>query len=309
MTRTELSHSLLRHLSSRTGSKRLCLSCAQEHQWRPRLSLHRAPISSSSRNHAQVEKQLEQIQAAPEIDLEGVRSDATKGDLKDDRITRDKLRKLRVVPSSPSYFTGKPIYTDDFIKLRNVVHRWQRLPTLSPSDAPRTAWMPFDEYCDFTGQEVIKRSRYDMMVTYLKRLNQIIPQMRPKEVVETIQRFERGLDPTMNKPNPILIDEHGRARAVGRRKASSAQVWLVEGDGKVLVNGKSLTEAFCRVHDRESVVWALKATERLDKYNVWALVQGGGTTGQAEALTLGVSKALMAHEPDLKPTLRKGECN
>ena len=74
-----------------------------------------------------------------------------------------------------------------------------------------------------------------------------------------------------------------------------------------MVNGKKLTEYFGRLHDRESAVWALKATQRLDKYNVWALATGGGTTGQAESITLGLARALLAHEPDLKPALRRGE--
>jgi small subunit ribosomal protein S9 len=80
----------------------------------------------------------------------------------------------------------------------------------------------------------------------------------------------------------------------------------VEGTGEILVNGKTLSEVFGRVHDRESAVWALMVTDRIDKYNIWALVEGGGTTGQAEALTLAVAKGLLAHEPALKPALRKG---
>ena len=75
----------------------------------------------------------------------------------------------------------------------------------------------------------------------------------------------------------------------------------------MLVNGKSLADIFARVHDRESALWALKATDRINRYNVWSIVQGGGTTGQAEALTLGIAKALLAHEPLLKKTLRRGE--
>ena len=82
---------------------------------------------------------------------------------------------------------------------------------------------------------------------------------------------------------------------------------LVEGDGQVLVNGRKLLEVFPRVHDRESALWALKVTERMDKYNVFALVQGGGTTGQAESVTLALAKALLVHEPALKPVLRRGE--
>jgi len=105
-----------------------------------------------------------------------------------------------------------------------------------------------------------------------------------------------------------LVDEDGRAYAYGRRKSSRAQVWLVEGEGEVLVNGKSLVDVFSRIHDRESALWALKSTARLDKYNVWIKVHGGGTTGQAEAITLAVGKALMVHEPALKPALRRAGC-
>jgi small subunit ribosomal protein S9 len=53
-------------------------------------------------------------------------------------------------------------------------------------------------------------------------------------------------------------------------------------------------------------MWALKCTHRLDKYNVWATVAGGGTTGQAEALALAVAKAVCVHEPALKTSLRNG---
>jgi len=129
----------------------------------------------------------------------------------------------------------------------------------------------------------------------------------PEEVEEAINVYKRAVDPYANKPVPEIVDEFGRAKGIGRRKTSSAKVWLVEGEGEVLINGRSINEAFGRVHDRESAIWALKSTERIDKYNVFALVSGGGTTGQAEAMALGVAKALMVHEPLLKPALRRGK--
>jgi len=82
----------------------------------------------------------------------------------------------------------------------------------------------------------------------------------------------------------------------------------VQGEGQVLINGKSINAAFGRIHDRESALWALKVTNRMDRYNIWALVKGGGATGQAEAITLGTARALMVHEPDLKPALRRAGC-
>ena len=267
----------------------------------------RATFSTSRLHNATVEE-VEPIKAAPEIDFEATRPNANAMVEPASDMSEEKFRKLRIVPASSSYFTARPTFTDDLIRLQAVLHRWQRLPITKPSEAPRTTWMTFDEYKN-ASSEPIRPSRYGLITSVLRRLNLIIPSMRPKEVVETIREFSKGIDPSLSRAKPILIDEWGRARGLGRRKASSAQVWLVEGEGEVLVNGKTLPEAFSRVHDRESVVWALKTTDRLGKYNVWAIVNGGGTTGQAEALTLGVAKALMAHEPLLKKTLRKGKLN
>ncbi|KAL1842055.1 hypothetical protein VTJ49DRAFT_6125 [Mycothermus thermophilus] len=140
------------------------------------------------------------------------------------------------------------------------------------------------------------------------RLHLIHPDLKPPAVTNALRYFKRDVQGFLNAPKPITIDKFGRALGVGRRKASVAHAWVVEGDGQVLINGKTLVDYFGRVHDRESAVWALHATDRIDKYNVWARVTGGGTTGQAEALKLAVAKALMAHEPALKPALRRAGC-
>lgn len=129
----------------------------------------------------------------------------------------------------------------------------------------------------------------------------------PPALKQAMEIYKRDVDPYAVTKRPAIIDEDGRAYGVGRRKSSSAKVYLVQGEGQVLVNGKSINSAFGRIHDRESALWALKVTGRLDKYNVWALVSGGGSTGQAEAITLGLGRALMVFEPGLKPALRRGE--
>lgn len=131
--------------------------------------------------------------------------------------------------------------------------------------------------------------------------------MMPPEVEKVMLVFKRDIHPWSFARKLGEVDEFGRAYGIGRRKSSTAKVFLVQGEGEVLVNGKSINSAFSRIHDRESALWALKATGRMDKYNVWALASGGGTTGQAEAITLGAARALLVHEPDLKPALRRGE--
>jgi len=215
------------------------------------------------------------------------------------------LQRIRVVPASPSYFTATPHYTDDLLNLSGLLRKHQLLPQLPPGQAPRIAWKTYEQY-KAEVDEPVRETRYNRLLEIIKRLNYIHTALIPEEVTAALDRFKRTLQPFLNKPKPILVDQYGRARASGRRKSSTASVYVVEGTGEAIVNGKSLTEYFGRLHDRESAVWALKATQRLDKYNVWAVASGGGTTGQAEAIMLAVSKALMAHEPDLKPALRLG---
>ncbi|OQO09729.1 hypothetical protein B0A48_05132 [Cryoendolithus antarcticus] len=214
------------------------------------------------------------------------------------------LSRIRILPASPSYFTATPTYTDDLLHLSSLLRKHQLLPQAPPDQTEAVAWKTWAQYKSEV-DEPVRETRYARLLGLIKRLNNIHPALKPAEVSESLERFKRTVQPFLNKPKPITVDDFGRARAVGRRKSSSASVYLVPGDGEARVNGQSLTEYFGRLHDRESAVWPLKATERLDRYNVWAVAQGGGTTGQAEAVMLGVSKALLAHEPGLKPALRR----
>lgn len=215
-------------------------------------------------------------------------------------------RHARALPVSPSYFSRQPEFNDSYLMLQKLMRQYAHLPTVSADQLEKAAFRTLRDYRLAVGEE-IKASEYARAMTLVKRLHKIHPSLQPASVKDAIAKFKRDINPHSNVTKPIYIDKFGRALGVGKRKTSTARAWVVEGTGEVLVNGKSLADAFGRVHDRESAMWALKATQRVDKYNVWALVDGGGTTGQAEALTLAVAKALMAHEPALKPVLRRGE--
>ncbi|KAL2828256.1 ribosomal protein S5 domain 2-type protein [Aspergillus cavernicola] len=210
----------------------------------------------------------------------------------------------RIIPRSPAYFSGSPKFIDHLLRLEDILAKYVSLPTVSAAEAPRKAWFKLPQFRDVVG-EPIATKKYKGLLKLLQRLNRIDPNLMPKAVRLSLDDFIRPGNPYGNKPAPATVDNLGRARGKGKRKASSAVVHLVEGNGEVLVNGKTLVEAFPRVHDRESATWALRCTARLDKYNVWVAVRGGGTTGQAEAITLALGRALMVHEPALKPTLRK----
>ncbi|KAF2197155.1 hypothetical protein GQ43DRAFT_444487 [Delitschia confertaspora ATCC 74209] len=258
-------------------------------------------LSTTSKNSAELtsENSQEKFTAAPPIDFNTFNKAKKPQPLS--------LKTLRVIPASPSYFSAKPTFTDDFINLSALLRKVATLPTVPASEAPRVAWKTIHQYRIMVN-EPVKTLRYHRILDILHRLNRIHPSLMPEEVREAMLRYKKAAQPEDRIPKPGVIDELGRAKGVGRRKTSSAVAWVVEGEGEVLVNGKNLSQFFGRLHDRESAVWALKATERLDKYNVWALVQGGGVTGQAEALTLAVAKALLVHEPALKPALRRAGC-
>lgn len=229
------------------------------------------------------------------------------GDEEGGEETAPKVEKhVRAMPVSPSYFSRQPEFNDSFLRLQTLMRRFSHLPTAPSDQLQKVAFRTLKDFRLSVGEN-IKASEYAKCMTLVRRLNKIHPNLQPVEVNLAIKKFTRDINPHIKKAKEIPIDKFGRALGVGKRKTSTARAWVVEGTGEVLVNGKSLADAFGRVHDRDTSVWALKATARTDKYNVWALVDGGGTTGQAEALAMAVGKALMAHEPALKPALRRGE--
>ncbi|EEP78222.1 conserved hypothetical protein [Uncinocarpus reesii 1704] len=210
----------------------------------------------------------------------------------------------RIVPASPGYFTSMPKFTDDLLLMERLWNKYSSLATIPEADVRRAAWLRLSQYNDLF-QERIGNSRYEELVKIMQNLSRISAAMMPEEVKIALVPFIRPGEIVQQKTIPPTVDHLGRARGVAKRKTSTAVVWLVEGDGQIRINGKEITHAFSRIHDRESAMWALRSTNRMDKYNVWAVAKGGGVTGQAEAITRALAKALLVHEPALKPMLRK----
>ena len=90
----------------------------------------------------------------------------------------------------------------------------------------------------------------------------------------------------------------------GRRKTAVARVYLSEGNGTYTVNGKDYKEYFPTLVLQYRVEQAFKLTGNEAKYNVKANLDGGGITGQAEAMRLAISKALIELNPEWKPLLK-----
>lgn len=93
-------------------------------------------------------------------------------------------------------------------------------------------------------------------------------------------------------------------QTTGRRKAAVARVRLREGGGAITVNGRALAEFFPSETHQMIVTEPLRLTSTDESYDIDVTMHGGGTTGQAGALRLGVARALIALDPELRPSLK-----
>ncbi len=91
----------------------------------------------------------------------------------------------------------------------------------------------------------------------------------------------------------------------GRRKSSTARVYISKGKGQIMVNGQPLDEFFGRETSCMVVRQPLEKLEMEDKWNIRAMVKGGGISGQAGAIRLGLTRALMSYDEELRKPLRK----
>ena len=104
--------------------------------------------------------------------------------------------------------------------------------------------------------------------------------------------------------NEPKIDTLGRSYATGRRKESTARVWVKRGTGKISINGKEMVNYFARPVLQMQLNFVFDVAERKDQFDVIATVKGGGLSGQAGAVRHGLSRALCLFEPDLRKPLK-----
>lgn len=94
-------------------------------------------------------------------------------------------------------------------------------------------------------------------------------------------------------------------KTIGRRKESIARVNLFPGKGNILVNKKEFIKYFPRETDRLLILQPLLSTNNLNKFDIFANIRGGGISGQAGALRLGIARAIGLADPTTHATLRK----
>jgi small subunit ribosomal protein S9 len=94
----------------------------------------------------------------------------------------------------------------------------------------------------------------------------------------------------------------------GRRKTSVARVRIKAGTGSFIINGKPMKEYLPVLDMQISAISPLTATETKDRYDIWVNVSGGGKTGQADSVKLGLARALLKDNPALEASLRANGC-
>jgi small subunit ribosomal protein S9 len=130
------------------------------------------------------------------------------------------------------------------------------------------------------------------------------------EVVETVESVETVEEPAetvvvVEAPAPAPVRAPRPIQTVGRRKEAIVRVRLIPGSGKIVCNGRELEEYFPSKVHQQLIREPLVTAEKAEAFDVVANLRGGGITGQAGALRLGIARALITSDPDDRPSLKK----
>lgn len=222
------------------------------------------------------------------------------------------LERLRVMPRDMSFYMANPHHEELMRKVGDILNKYANLPAVDPEKYHRPQFLSYEEYRDKLGLERLKPQDYRNIIRLVTRLSQVDPQFVNDEIVAIVEAFSKPSSTTALERPPKTLDAYGRAIAVGRRKESSARAMVAKSQpdikGQVLVNGKPLSTAFPRLEHRNTIMYPLKVIDALEDFNVFITVQGGGLSGQADAVALAMSKAIVIHNPLLKRRLSKAGC-
>lgn len=263
----------------------------------------------------------------------GVRAASTSARAAAQRMQRPRRMPLptppaptREKPASPTFFTTKPSYNDTLQMLEQLAREIKRAleqayviaPNAPPPPLPAGAgnmWVSRSEMSSRLGLS-LRASQYRnivMRLSLLQRYRALVGELKSASIAPLVSHYAavladfgaRAADaaaaetPTLYTQSRArgMLDALGRAYARGRRKESSANVWVTRAKdgtvGRILVNGVPLAEYFSRTEHREAVAWPLRLAGMLGAFNVFALARGGGTSGQAGAVAHGMSNALV----------------
>ncbi|WVF67542.1 hypothetical protein IAT40_002298 [Kwoniella sp. CBS 6097] len=258
-------------------------------------------------------------------------------------------------PASPEFFTGRPTFHESLSALSSTIKSTQsslrekhvyplpsHLPTVSP---PRASWVSSEELSSLFDVKLRTNTLRQVMelLTELHHLRHISDMSGYPELVQKIdqalQNYERdeaksSSDASSEKAGVAKVDQFGRAYGMGRKKTSSARVWMIPTpsaqsifssssttaeaatttsqtpqtesieSSSILINHAPLATYFPRPSDRETILRPLRISGFLGAFNIFAFARGGGVSGQAGAVALGVARALAILREDAKDVLQ-----
>ncbi|KAG6831680.1 hypothetical protein H0H92_008323 [Tricholoma furcatifolium] len=249
-------------------------------------------------------------------------------------------------PSSPNFYSGRAEYYDQVELLQDAIvqarkslkaHFLLPLPEFARKALPPPfpMWKDQGEIAtDF--QSSMTRTRYRRVIKLLNELNGYLTIAKTANLNDVkvaigsiVALFESGKKVASlagRQKKAVSLDKYGRSYSAGKRKTSSARVWMIpvkakptqvhtEGSSQyegvtastIIVNNVPLVEYFPVPADRERIMRPFKVAGVVGAYNVFAIVRGGGTSGQSGAIAHGVAKGLVIHEPEVQAVLKKAQ--
>ena len=220
-----------------------------------------------------------------------------------------KLSTISHLQSHPAYFTGNPYYFDALLTLNRYIEKIQDIePITAPIEKPKVRWMNDREFLDRLSIKTSEREYLELRgkldLVYSRK------HLFSEQEGEELQTFlEKYMKPDSFFKRPVVeypkLDEYGRSVSLASRKTSKAQVYLIPGKGEIMVNGEHLSDYFQNDSERVQTVKALDTVDVWGKFNIWAIVNGGGKSSQAGAVGLGIARGLILHEPNLESILKE----
>ncbi|KAI6045965.1 ribosomal protein S9/S16-domain-containing protein [Pisolithus marmoratus] len=279
----------------------------------------------------------------------------------DSRSHRPRPENRRPVPPSPAFYTARSLYYDTLVQLQTALSLSRRalraqhllpLPPFALRALPpaQPAWVNKAEM-SLSLQAPLTARMYKRVVTLLKELDQcerIARVAHSTELENAITDITKGFESkkgiqardtrirAREAKEKGPLDKYGRSYTVGRRKTSTARVWMIEvhkpkvgasepavnttsilsssnptapspPSSTILINSVPISNYFPLPADRERVLRPLKLAGLLGAFNIFALVRAGGTSGQSGAIALAVAKGCVAHVPEVEPILKKAK--
>ncbi|CAB4253624.1 similar to Saccharomyces cerevisiae YBR146W MRPS9 Mitochondrial ribosomal protein of the small subunit [Maudiozyma barnettii] len=236
--------------------------------------------------------------------------------------------RLRIIPKLQTFYSANPMHDNNINRLESLLRKYIKLPSqsallkthgdpnaradintlLQSQNGSRPLWMSFKDYTIIGGGSRLKPTQYTELVFLLNKLHNIDPQLINDDIKAELARYYKHSSAEFDKVKIPKLDEFGRSVGIGRRKSATAKVFVVRGEGKVLVNNRQLNDYFVKLKDREAVMYPLQVINAIRNYNVFVTTSGGGPTGQADAAGLAIGKAMIAFNPLLKTRLHRAGC-